>query len=141
VPRLIEDSGVDLKKTGKDLAGCCPQHEDGTARDRNHHSHEHPGNPNRALKARKQRFLTTVHNTRLSSGAQLMRAGRACAQPDFVAAAPRRAGVLVLPCGYHQCPQLGIGRQHAVEANEVQPQSRHGCLKGALRSSGQPGAA
>jgi DNA primase catalytic core len=31
VQRLIEDSGVALKKTGKDLAGRCPFHEDGTA--------------------------------------------------------------------------------------------------------------
>ena len=30
VQRLIEDSGVALKKTGKDLAGRCPFHEDGT---------------------------------------------------------------------------------------------------------------
>ena len=31
VQRLIEDSGVDLKKTGKDWAGRCPLHEDDTA--------------------------------------------------------------------------------------------------------------
>jgi DNA primase catalytic core len=31
VERLIESSGVTLKKTGKDLTGCCPFHEDDTA--------------------------------------------------------------------------------------------------------------
>jgi DNA primase len=31
VERLIESSGIELKKTGKDLTGCCPFHEDDTA--------------------------------------------------------------------------------------------------------------
>ena len=31
VQRLVEESGVDLKKTGKDFAGRCPLHEDDTA--------------------------------------------------------------------------------------------------------------
>ena len=31
VQRLVEDCGVDLKKTGKDWAGRCPLHEDDTA--------------------------------------------------------------------------------------------------------------
>jgi len=31
VERLIESSGITLKKTGKDLAGQCPFHEDDTA--------------------------------------------------------------------------------------------------------------
>ena len=31
VQRLIEASGIPLKKTGKDLSGCCPFHEDDTA--------------------------------------------------------------------------------------------------------------
>lgn len=31
VQRLIEDSGIALKKAGKDLLGCCPFHEDDTA--------------------------------------------------------------------------------------------------------------
>ena len=31
VQRLIESAGVALKKTGKDLAGCCPFHDDATA--------------------------------------------------------------------------------------------------------------
>jgi len=31
VERLVEASGIELKKTGKDLTGCCPFHEDDTA--------------------------------------------------------------------------------------------------------------
>ena len=31
VERLIEGSGIELKKTGKDLTGKCPFHEDDTA--------------------------------------------------------------------------------------------------------------
>lgn len=31
VERLIESSGIELKKSGKDLTGCCPFHEDDTA--------------------------------------------------------------------------------------------------------------
>jgi DNA primase len=31
VQRLIESSGLALKKTGRDYAGCCPFHEDDTA--------------------------------------------------------------------------------------------------------------
>jgi DNA primase len=31
VERLIKGSGIELKKTGKDLAGKCPFHEDDTA--------------------------------------------------------------------------------------------------------------
>ena len=31
VERLVEGSGIPLKKSGKDLAGCCPFHEDATA--------------------------------------------------------------------------------------------------------------
>ena len=31
VQRLVEASGIELKKTGKDLTGCCPFHEDDTA--------------------------------------------------------------------------------------------------------------
>lgn len=31
VQRLVESSGIELKKTGKDYTGCCPFHEDDTA--------------------------------------------------------------------------------------------------------------
>src|SRR5512142_1305807 len=31
VQRLVEQSGIALKKTGKDLTGCCPYHEGDTA--------------------------------------------------------------------------------------------------------------
>src|SRR6266568_408302 len=30
VERLVESSGIELKKSGKDLVGSCPFHEDGT---------------------------------------------------------------------------------------------------------------
>jgi len=54
---------------------------------------------------------------------------------------PRCAGLMALPCGHHQCPRLGFGRQHPVEADQVQPRSWYGRKKGALRSPVQPGAA
>jgi len=82
----------------------------------------------------------SISNTRLSSRAQLMRAGRPCAQHDSVAVSSDLLAACSGAWGTTSALSLALG-EHPVEADQVQPRSWHGRLKGALRSPVQPGAA